>query len=289
MGQAIYAPRCIFVDPVAGLDTAGGTQNSPVATVAQAVTRLVCGGTIMIKGTPYNGSVTVDSTKPITLQPWGSTTCYIVGSAATSYGLRTIGTGLTTLRNLYVVGQESDGIRCGLTGGGAGVGRLAAYDTYAEGPDNGFATSGQWESLDCWRCTGKATVNDGFNIHGVGGAQTATLTDCIGNDCGDEGASPHDNTILHLIGGEYRRNGQSGMAAVNNAVCTIQGGDYSNNGRTAPSFGGVYWTNNASGSLDGGVRLTGNAGRGVWLDATTGTVALGSYSSSGNGAADSLL
>lgn len=290
----ISAPRRVYVDSVAGLDTnTGYTPAAPVQTLSKASLLLSHGGTIVVRApstSPVQGTVDFTTAHDVRVVPWDAgATWHLLGTVGAGYALRARGAGTVTLRKARIVGQGTAGVRCGLLDEPAGTGKLVAVDCYAEGTQDGWSTSGQFTSAHLTRCVGLGGTNDGFGVHGTPGVLgTVTLVDCVGNDCGDEGASPHDDTILHIVGGEFRRNGSSGVAAVGNAVCNISGGTLlEGNGIANPAYGGVYYEGNASGTINGAV-MTGNAGPGIWVNGTTGTVTLTAYTSTGNGAPDIL-
>lgn len=284
---AYTPPSVLYVNSTTGSDTNTGTSGSPLATIGQAVTLLgAAGGTVRVTAPESDplAPTMIDNPGPLTVTGINDKPWHVADTASGSYALWLRGAGASTIHGAQCSGGDNS---C-LIGHPSGIGPVVMEDCAATGDDSGFATRYVFDTVDLTRCTGRGTVNDGFNIHGdPGESSPVTLTDCIGNDCGDEGASPHDDCVLYINGGEFRRNGQSGAAAVNNAVMHINGGEFTENGAATPQYGGVYWGDATNGSLDGGALLAENLGPGVYVD-TTGTVALGTYTSTGNAAPDDL-
>lgn len=284
-----------YVDTADGRSAGSGSRLDPVDTLATALTLIpTAGGTVRIRA----GSLakipltTMTASVDITLENWDSETYWY------SEGLRVEGTGIVTLRYGDFNNPSGDGVRVGKIGSGTfgTTGRLVAYDCRSTGGECGWAstanTSGNvWTSINLTRCVGSNCGNDGFNAHGPSGlAGVMTLTDCTADSNDDEGASPHDDCIMHIIGGEFTNNAQSGMTAVNDAECNISGGALFDGNGTAQQSpvnignAGATWYNNASGGVDGAT-FSNNDGSGLYIS-TTGTVTLGTYTSTGNGDAD---
>lgn len=284
---AYTPPSRLYVNSVTGDDANAGTAGAPVATIERAVTLLgATGGTVLVSAPESDplAPVMIDNPGPVVVDGINGRAWYVADTAGGSYALWLRGAGATTIRHANTSGGDNS---C-LIGHPNGVGPVVIEDSSAEGVDSGFATRYVFDTVDLTRCTGRGIANDGFNIHGdPGETSPVTLTDCIRNDCGDEGASPHDDCVLYIVGGEYRRNQQSGAAAVNNAAMHISGGEFTDNGAGVSQYGGVYWGDATNGSLDGGALCANNAGPGVYVD-TTGTVTLGDYTSTGNDAPDDL-
>lgn len=259
----------VFVDPFIGNDTTGtGSKFAPMASLGAAAGLLSAlrktGGRIFLGGcsnpiSPYPGSASITADSPITIAPWGPGRWNLLGGPSNSYGLRIIGSSTVTLFRASVIGQGTAGIRLGDTGLVAG--ELIAYDSYAEGQVNGWQTAGVWTALNAIRCQGLGRDNDGFNIHGDAGVRgLATLDDCVGVGCGDEGVSPHDDTRLDIYGGLWFDNGGGGAQAVNNAVMNIRRSRFrvgeraifNRNRNDHGPAANIGYYDNASGVIDGG-------------------------------------
>lgn len=143
---------------------------------------------------------------------------------------------------------------------------LGVISEYSSGV--GFGTTGSAGRLECSGCTGRHNGNDGFNIHGNGGAAViATLVGCDGSYNEDEGSSPHDDTTLVELNCRMHHNAYGGMTAINNAVvhlvdCEMDSG-YIGGDRTATE-GAVTYNNAASGSMTN-VNIHDNDHRGLYL------------------------
>lgn len=285
----------LYVDSVNGDNSGSGTPSSPLRRLDYAVAAMssMGGGTIYVsapESDPLPHSVLVDTTYPITLTSWGTATWFAQTNSAVFLTIE--GSGSVTVERGHLVGADY-GVRIGKAAGVFGeAGRVAAIDTHAEGGTSGWQTYETWTTLDCTRCTGLGITNDGFNIHGATGiAGVATLTDCTATECGDEGASPHDDTILHIIGGTYSNNiAGGGVTAVNNAVMHISGGAvFAGNltGGAKTNQGGIsFFDATCSGSIDG-ASATDNTGPGVYV-APGAAVTVANLTSSGNTVADTL-
>lgn len=289
----VPADQAAYVDTANGSADGSGSSRNPVNTLAAAIALLPSGGTVKIRA--GSGAkiarTTITSSVDLELANWDDATYWY------SDGLVIEGTGVVTLRYGDFYAALVDAVLVGKNGGTFGTtGRLVAYDCRAKSGVCGFASTSNtagnvWTSMDLTRCVGYECGNDGFNAHGPAGlVGVMTLTDCTANLNGDEGASPHDDCIMHIIGGEYTNNAQSGMHAVNNATCNISGGalfDGNGTDMLAPAVAGnagAKWYNNAGGSIDGAT-FSNNDGSGIYIS-TTGTVTLGTYTSTGNGDAD---
>ena len=64
------------------------------------------------------------------------------------------------------------------------------------------------------RCIGAKNRNDGFNNHYTG---EIVLENCAGINNYDDGASPHEDCTMTVIGGEYRGNGKGGLSPASGA------------------------------------------------------------------------
>lgn len=105
------------------------------------------------------------------------------------------------------------------------TGDVVATRVYAElCASSGFAIASELGSMQCRECVARYNGNDGYNLHGNASVNNLmVLMDCEGAWNGDEGASPHDDTIMTIQGGRYHHNGSGGVTAVNNAVVTFVG------------------------------------------------------------------
>ncbi|MBZ0296082.1 MAG: hypothetical protein K8L99_26215 [Anaerolineae bacterium] len=132
----------------------------------------------------------------------------------------------------------------------------------------------------------RAVSNDGFNIKVKG---IATLIDCEGAYCGDEGCSPHDNSQIIVMGGRYHHNGTGGgITGVDNAVMILSGVRCDHNHRTVLPAGeaAISYLGNTSGSCDD-CTVDNNTGPGFICD-TTGDVTVSNLTSEDNTQSDIL-
>lgn len=287
MSQRIANPPWAFVDQQSGSDSNGGTQAHPMATFAGGARKLPRGGTIFVASSadiPYVGSTGLTVSVPLKVRPWKNRYWYLTGTAAVGYGFRILGTVAPIFYGARVTGLSTSGIRIGDTGQSAKG--IIAYDSYAHGLVNGWQSAGVWESIDLYRSQGLGEQNDGFNWHGDPGVHgIARHFACLGEGCGDEGMSPHDDVEAQSYLSTWRGNGGGGVNAVGNAIMRLDGDLIEGNGNG--DYGGAGWLENSSGSLGGGTILRNNFGPGVQR-VTTGTVTLGDYLSEDNSAADIL-
>ena len=70
---------------------------------------------------------------------------------------------------------------------------------------------GESATAVCTECTSQRNANDGYCVNANA---AVTLRDCDGSYNGDEGASPHSASILHIVVGRYHHNGHAGVLAV---------------------------------------------------------------------------
>lgn len=139
----------------------------------------------------------------------------------------------------------------------------------------GFSTAGNYSEMTCLRCEAENNINDGFGIHADDGDRTvARITDCIGKYNTDEGASPHESTILYINGGTFKDNGSGGVASVGNSTTYIGRGTagdravFDHNAQAAHSTveGGIYLTGTTSTMIINGATANNNNGPGVYAD-----------------------
>lgn len=288
--------RTIHVSPSGSDANSGVSSASPVLTLNAAFTKLAGtgGGRVVVHSTPGAPLATWELLQPavdITIEPasgaWymnvATTTCL---SIAGGRGMVTLESGNFTAATTGVI----------IGGGASGTGYATAIDCFAQGGTNGWQTLAEYVTFDATGCTGLGGTNDGFNLNGSG---TVTLTDCIGDDCGDEGVSPHDSChlILRATGAgrsHFNRNHESGMAAVASARCDIYGPVLFEGNGLGGFYGGVFYYDHAYGTIgeytpgDGGPIFRNNVKWGINADGTDGTMTYGTYTSTGNGLADLL-
>lgn len=296
MAQSICPTNRVYVDQVTGNDSNQGTKAAPFASLGTASARLSAvskvPGTIFLRApesTPYQNSVTFTVTTRLDVAPWDTPRFYLNGAPSTPYGIRLLGTGTVNLFRGHVIGHSTAGIRLGDTGQTGGT--LNLYDTYAEGAESGVQTVGVWTALNAWRCEGHGGTNDGWNIHGDAGvAGHAIVYDCTATGCGDEGISPHNDTLLDIYGGHYDGNAGGGMNCVDNAVVNIRKSlvdssrvTFNGNGHDLTT-GGIGYFGATSGSIDG-ADAKNNTGPG-FKNVGTGSVTKTDVISTSNGAAD---
>ena len=292
MLQPLHAPTVLFVSTLTGSDSAPGTASAPLATLNAAIGR-IGSGTIAVDATAGRPctAATISRAVPISLAPWNNPTFYVEAGGA-SNALAITGPGHVTIKGGHFSGGALAGVSFGTTTPVSGLSKLTATDCYAQGAQSGWNGIGRFATADLTRCEGKGGINDGFGFHGIPGdpsvVNVVTMTDCEAHGCGDEAISPHEYVVLNIIGGQFDGAQQSGMAAVGYAVCNISGGAvFDNNGKSPDNnYGGLYYSGNASGTLNG-VTLSNNDGPGIW-DNTAGTLTLTDYTSTGNGAPDIL-
>jgi Right handed beta helix region len=207
---------------------------------------------------------------------WAANTLYVKlpdGSSANGHTfeiakrtscVKVSGLGRVTLRGLT--------LRCGNVGcAWANAGLVTASDCVAQyGGGNGgwVASNGPYAEMVLTRCTGEGCYNDGFNHHGsVGALNLMTLTDCIGHANKEEGASPHDDTILRVYGGEFSDNGESGIQGVGNAQMYLYDATFRRNAQLIQdaTYGGIsFFDATMSGEVKRCVMQTNN-GPGLWI------------------------
>ena len=144
-------------------------------------------------------------------------------------------------------------------------------------PAGGFA------AMLCRRVTSQKAGNDGFNLHNDAGFPCyMRLEDCTGSYNGDEGASPHDGTIMDIIGGTFSNNGSGGVAAIQQALLRIFEGTFDSNAQNATSLveGGIYFSDDAAGIVQGST-VTNNDGPGLYVENSS-LVTVLDLTSSGN-------
>lgn len=87
----------------------------------------------------------------------------------------------------------------------------------------GVGTNTNADRVDCYNCIANDHTNDGYN-HNAG---IMNLYNCTAKYNGDEGASPHQASVMNVIGGEYSNNGHlsdgGAMTAANSAELNVDG------------------------------------------------------------------
>ncbi|RYG46648.1 hypothetical protein EON79_09590 [bacterium] len=119
------------------------------------------------------------------------------------------------------------------TGQASAGGRVVAKDCIAEYSYCGFKIGGQFSEGIFESCIARRNTNDGFNLHAYAGIRsTMRLTDCEAYRNGDEGASPHDDTEMTVVGGRLHHNDHSGFMAVGNARISLVDLEIDHNGQS---------------------------------------------------------
>jgi hypothetical protein len=187
------------------------------------------------------------------------------------------------VRNGVIRGGRTGGLVATATGSG---GMIIAEDMTVQFCNNNVAIqpSGGFAGMLCRRVVSQKAMNDGFNLHNDDLLPCyMRLEDCEGSYNADEGASPHDSTVMDIIGGTYHHNGSAGVTAIQNALLRIFGASFTDNSQTiGPSLteGGIYYSDSASGYVVSAV-VEDNDGPGIYV-AKVGGVDVLSLTSSGN-------
>ncbi|RYG39470.1 hypothetical protein EON81_00840 [bacterium] len=131
-------------------------------------------------------------------------------------------------------------------------GRLTAIDCIAEYGVCGFRGAGELSILVLQDCVARLNSNDGFSMKGYTGVKsTMRLTGCIGYENWEEGASPHNDTIIYANDCSFHDNGESGMMAINRSRFEATNTTFVHNHlrRTEPLEGGAAYWEESKGSL----------------------------------------
>lgn len=156
----------------------------------------------------------------------------------------------------------------------------ASFATPSSGSGFAIVASGL---MRLTRCKAYRNGNDGFNVAGTG---SMILDNCEGVANDDEGASPHNTTYLRVIGGEYRYNGYSGIAAVGSAFMRLENPSLRSNHRlSVPANEGGLTIHETVTAEIRGIVITGDAAPGA-VAHTTATVTKFGVTSSGNTGSD---
>lgn len=197
-----------------------------------------------------------------------------VSRGSTNAGISTGSQQFVTAGNTYW-----EDCRCECCGG-------AGATTYTGGGGFVIAT-GPLSFATYVRCYSENNIDDGFGVHGIVGAKsTAYAIDCHGNYNNDEGISPHDDTILYIMGGEYSHNQSGGIASVGNNHTEISGGTiFNDNAKGGISQeAGIYLTGNAT-MIVNGATANNNNGPGVFAT-NVANITILSLTTSGNARAN---
>lgn len=192
-----------------------------------------------------------------------------------------------TVRNGVVRGGRTGCVVGSRTGFG---GVTVCYNVTAEYGNNNFAIqpSGGLSAMLCNGCVSAWAGNDGFNLHNdAGDPSYMRLENCTSKFCGDEGASPHDSTVMEIVGGEYSDNGSAGITAIENATLRVSGGTVVARNTPdvlRPTEGGIAYLDDAAGYVED-VTVEDNNGPGLYV-AAVGTVRVTGLTSSGNALPD---
>lgn len=149
-------------------------------------------------------------------------------------------------------------------------GFLTVEDCDVEYAGNGVATLLYASEVKCYNTRARFVANDGFNHHGELGHQSVMeLWNCEGAYNDDEGASPHDDTILRVFGGKYHHNRRGGgITGVDRSRMEIDGAVCHNNRRGAPvdvAQGGVAFNAATMSGYVRNVTAVSNNGSGVYV------------------------
>lgn len=149
------------------------------------------------------------------------------------------------------------------------AGFLDLVDCLGEYAFDVFATSNHATRVRAWDTVARGATNDGFNHHAAAGVPALMeLYGCEGAYNGDEGASPHDDTVLVVEGGAYHHNyNGGGITGVDRARMVIRRpAIYRNKLKGAASDqGGVsYYDSTMSGHVEGLIAV-GNNGPGLYV------------------------
>lgn len=163
----------------------------------------------------------------------------------TGYLIRTTGTTKLTISNAYGQYNGSNGV---FEASGVNSTLICKNCTAIYSNNTGFGVPVSGGRLIAYNCLSQRHVNDGFNIN----ANRADLINCDGSYNLDEGASPHNDSILNVIDGRYHHNNRGGLTAVGTSNMNVNGAIIENNGLDAQAgieANGFNYANTAIGSL----------------------------------------
>lgn len=247
----------IFVDTAVGSNSNSGSRTSPLASVntAAAVLALCGGGRIVLRApaaTPFVGHLRWQRPYPLSIVAWDDDEAYWRNTVSNCAWVDS-NRDLFYLEGLDMSCPDTSTLLLGLSTAVASSGFLHAVDClFHHSGVNGVATQGIWSECELENCDLSDNVVDGAGASCTAGAPVMTIRNCTGSRNGDEWASPHQTTVMHVIGGSTSDNVHGALACSDSAVMHVSDftsiGDY-----TAAREGGegviTYIFTTSSGSL----------------------------------------